>query len=79
LTRPDLTAESRRNQKLRSFLWIEKKTEKDGRFIQVALAAADFAIKMSGWKPEDSDLDEVGVYVSSGIGGFDIIEREHSN
>src|SRR5256884_6425299 len=24
-----------------------------------------------------SDLDEVGVYVSSGIGGFDIIEREH--
>jgi 3-oxoacyl-[acyl-carrier-protein] synthase II len=32
---------------------------------------------MSGWKREDSDLDEVGVYVSSGIGGFDIIEREH--
>ena len=26
---------------------------------------------------EESDLDEVGVYVSSGIGGFDIIEREH--
>jgi 3-oxoacyl-[acyl-carrier-protein] synthase II len=48
-----------------------------GRFIQVALAGADFAIKMSGWKREDSDLDEVGVYVSSGIGGFDIIEREH--
>ena len=48
-----------------------------GRFIQVALAGADFAIKMSGWKKEDSDLDEVGVYVSSGIGGFDIIEREH--
>jgi 3-oxoacyl-[acyl-carrier-protein] synthase II len=43
----------------------------------VALAGADFAIKMSGWKPENSDLDEVGVYVSSGIGGFDIIEREH--
>ena len=49
-----------------------------GRFIQVALAGADFAIKMSGWKPENSDLDEVGVYVSSGIGGFDIIEREHT-
>jgi 3-oxoacyl-[acyl-carrier-protein] synthase II len=32
---------------------------------------------MSGWEKEDSDLDEVGVYVSSGIGGFDIIEREH--
>ena len=48
-----------------------------GRFIQLALAGADFAVKMAEWKPEQSDLDEVGVYVSSGIGGFDIIEREH--
>ena len=60
------------------FLWIEKKElKKMGRFIQVALAATDFAVKMANWKPEQSDLDEVGVYVSSGIGGFDIIEREH--
>ena len=60
------------------FLWIEKKElKKMGRFIQIALAGADFAIKMSEWKPEHSDLDEVGVYVASGIGGFDIIEREH--
>jgi 3-oxoacyl-[acyl-carrier-protein] synthase II len=60
------------------FQWIEKKElKKMGRFIQVALAGADFAVKMSGWKKEDSDLDEVGVYISSGIGGFDIIEREH--
>ncbi len=43
------------------FRWIEKKElKKMGRFIQVALAGADFAIKMSGWKREDSDLDEVG-------------------
>src|SRR5262244_3700610 len=60
------------------FNWIEKKElKKMGRFIQIALAAADFAVKMADWKPEQSDLDEVGVYVSSGIGGFDIIEREH--
>ena len=60
------------------FQWIEKKElKKMGRFIQIALAGADFAVRMSNWKPEDSDLDEVGVYVSSGIGGFDIIEREH--
>lgn len=58
--------------------WVEKKElKKMGRFIQVALAGADFAVKMAEWKPEQSDLDEVGVYVSSGIGGFDIIEREH--
>jgi 3-oxoacyl-[acyl-carrier-protein] synthase II len=60
------------------FRWIEKKElKKMGRFIQVALAGADFAVKSANWKPADSNLDEVGVYVSSGIGGFDIIEREH--
>lgn len=59
------------------FRWIEKELKKMGRFIQVALAGADFAVKSANWKPEDSNLDEVGVYVSSGIGGFDIIEREH--
>jgi len=58
--------------------WLEKKElKKMGRFIQLALAGADFAVRMANWKPEQSDLDEVGVYVSSGIGGFDIIEREH--
>jgi 3-oxoacyl-[acyl-carrier-protein] synthase II len=60
------------------FQWIEKKElKKMGRFIQVALAGADFAAKSSNWKREDSDLDEVGVYVSSGIGGFDIIGYCH--
>src|SRR5256885_2054483 len=58
--------------------WLEKKElKKMGRFIQLALAGADFAVRMANWKPEQSDLDEVGVYVASGIGGFDIIEREH--
>jgi 3-oxoacyl-[acyl-carrier-protein] synthase II len=60
------------------FQWIEKKElKKMGRFIQIALAGADFAVKSAHWTPDQSDLDEVGVYVSSGIGGFDIIEREH--
>jgi 3-oxoacyl-[acyl-carrier-protein] synthase II len=60
------------------FQWIEKKElKKMARFIQIGLAGADFAVKSANWKPEDSNLDEVGVYVSSGIGGFDIIEREH--
>ena len=60
------------------FNWIEKKElKKMGRFIQIALAAADAAVKHAHWKPEQSNLEEVGVYVSSGIGGFDIIEREH--
>jgi 3-oxoacyl-[acyl-carrier-protein] synthase II len=58
--------------------WIEKKEQKKmGRFIQLAIAAADFAVNMAEWKPEQSNLDEVGVYVASGIGGFEITEREH--
>ncbi|MGH9683870.1 MAG: beta-ketoacyl-ACP synthase II [Candidatus Acidiferrales bacterium] len=59
--------------------WLEKKEiKKTGRFIQLALAAADFAMKMSALevKPEFADL--AGVYIGSGIGGFDVIEREHS-
>jgi len=60
------------------FRWIEKKElKKMGRFIQLALAASDAAVKHAEWKPDHSNLEEVGVYVSSGIGGFDIIEREH--
>jgi 3-oxoacyl-[acyl-carrier-protein] synthase II len=60
------------------YKWVEKKElKKMGRFIQLALAAADFAVQMSGWKPAPEEADTTGVYVSSGIGGFDIIEREH--
>jgi 3-oxoacyl-[acyl-carrier-protein] synthase II len=59
--------------------WVEKKElKKMGRYIQTALAAADFAVKMSGWQSNDADSDETGVYIGSGIGGFDVIEREHS-
>jgi 3-oxoacyl-[acyl-carrier-protein] synthase II len=59
--------------------WVEKKElKKMGRYIQVALAGADFAAKMANWTPNDGDADEIGVYIGSGIGGFDVIEREHS-
>src|SRR5262249_15864540 len=58
--------------------WIEKKElKKMARFIQIALAGADFAVKSANWKPEDSNLDDVGVYLSSGIGGFDTIHPPH--
>jgi 3-oxoacyl-[acyl-carrier-protein] synthase II len=59
--------------------WIAKKElKKMGRFIQLAVAAADFALRMSGLEIASSNADLVGAYVASGIGGFDIIEREHS-
>ncbi len=58
--------------------WVEKKElKKMGRFIQLALAAADFATRMAELKIAPDEADAAGVYVSSGIGGFDVIEREH--
>jgi 3-oxoacyl-[acyl-carrier-protein] synthase II len=59
--------------------WCEKKElKKIGRFIQLALAATDFAMRMSGLKITPDIAESTGVYVASGIGGFDVIEREHS-
>jgi 3-oxoacyl-[acyl-carrier-protein] synthase II len=59
--------------------WVEKKElKKMGRFIQLALAASGFAIRMSGLEITAETAPATGVYVASGIGGFDVIEREHS-
>ncbi len=58
--------------------WIPKKElKKMGRFIQLAMAAADFALRMAALEIAPSIADSVGVYIASGIGGFDVIEREH--
>ncbi len=55
----------------------KKEARKMGRFIQFAVAASEFAMKQSGLAVTDEISDMVGVYVGSGIGGFEIIEREH--
>ena len=58
--------------------YIEKKEiKKMGRFIQFAIAAAECALTDSGLKISDDDAERVGVYIGSGIGGFEVIEREH--
>ena len=60
--------------------FIEKKeVKKMGRFIHLCMAAADEAIKMSALNITPEIAERVGVHIGSGIGGFDIIEREHSN
>ena len=59
--------------------WVEKKeVKKMDRFIQFAVAAADFALADSGLKIDAGNDEMVGVYVGSGIGGFATIEREHT-
>jgi 3-oxoacyl-[acyl-carrier-protein] synthase II len=59
--------------------FIEKKeVKKMGRFIHLAMAAAEEAMCMSGLKITPENAENVGVHIGSGIGGFDIIEREHT-
>ncbi len=56
----------------------KKEARKMGRFIHFALAAAHEAITHSGLKIGPSNAERVGVNIGSGIGGFDVIEREHT-
>jgi 3-oxoacyl-[acyl-carrier-protein] synthase II len=57
----------------------KKEARKMGRFIHFALAASDEAMKHSGLEVTPEIADGVGVHIGSGIGGFDVIEREHTN
>jgi 3-oxoacyl-[acyl-carrier-protein] synthase II len=60
--------------------YIEKKEiKKMGRFIQFAIACSDFAMQSANLKVDQSFAERVGVYIGSGIGGFEVIEREHKN
>jgi len=58
--------------------FIEKKElKKVGRFILFALAASDFATADANLKLTPELASRAGVFIGSGIGGFDVIEREH--
>ena len=60
--------------------YIEKKEiKKMGRFIQFAIAAAEFALENARFKVQPEEAEATGVYIGSGIGGFEVIEREHRN
>jgi 3-oxoacyl-[acyl-carrier-protein] synthase II len=59
--------------------WVAKKdVKKMDRFIQFAIAAAEFAVKDAGLVVTPESAETVGVYIGSGIGGFGTIEREHT-
>jgi len=57
----------------------KKESRKMGRFIHFAFAATSEAMAQSGLEITPDNAERVGVFIGSGIGGFEIIEREHSN
>ncbi|MGC2235335.1 MAG: beta-ketoacyl-ACP synthase II [Pyrinomonadaceae bacterium] len=54
-----------------------KEARRMGAFTHFAILASDEAVKDSGLKIDDSNAEMVGTYISSGIGDFWAIEREH--
>ena len=60
--------------------YIDKKElKKMGRFMFFAIAGAEFAMREAALDVAPDFAERVGVYIGSGIGGFDVIEREHRN
>jgi 3-oxoacyl-[acyl-carrier-protein] synthase II len=59
--------------------WMDRKTARHiGRYCQFALAASKQALADAKLDPAEMDPDDVGVIVSSGIGGMEEIEKSHT-
>ena len=56
----------------------KKEARKMGRFIHYAFAAVKEAMTQSGFEITEANSERVGVVIGSGIGGFEVIEREHT-
>src|SRR5207248_8606602 len=57
--------------------FVEKKEiKKMARFIHLALAASEEAIKMSGLEITEENSTRIGVHIGSGIGGFGLLQAE---
>jgi 3-oxoacyl-[acyl-carrier-protein] synthase II len=56
----------------------KKEARKMDRFIQLGVAASEYAIRDSALTFSREESEMVGVFIGSGIGGFATIEREHS-
>ena len=55
----------------------KKDVKKADVFIQYALAASQFAVDDAKLEVTAANADDVGVFIASGIGGFQTIENEH--
>jgi len=58
--------------------WLDRQQQRRiGTFAHYAVAAADEAVADAGLVVDERNAERSGVFISSGIGGFDTIEREH--
>ncbi|MBN1522009.1 MAG: beta-ketoacyl-ACP synthase II, partial [Candidatus Aureabacteria bacterium] len=59
-------------------LWLDRKSiRKTDRFVHFAIAGAKQAIQDAGLEITEANADRVGVFIGSGIGGIETIERQH--
>ena len=58
--------------------YIERKEiKKLARYTQFAIVASKMALEDSGLEITDENAEDVGVIVSSGIGGLEVLEKQH--
>jgi 3-oxoacyl-[acyl-carrier-protein] synthase II len=58
---------------------IEKKRLREGgRFIHLALAAADEAMRASGFEPNEAQKERVGTFIGVGFCGIEVFEQNHT-
>ena len=57
----------------------KKESRKMARFIHMAMAATKEAMEQSGLVITPENEERIGVFIGSGIGGFEVIEREYTN
>ncbi len=55
-----------------------KEIKKLARYTQFAIVASTMALKDSGLEITDENAENIGVLVSSGIGGLEILEKQHT-
>ncbi|MFO0724629.1 MAG: beta-ketoacyl-ACP synthase II [Myxococcota bacterium] len=61
-------------------LWLDAKEQRrNDRFIHFALACADMAMKHAEYTvpPDEASAERVGVIVGAGLGGLEVIEKNH--
>ena len=54
-----------------------KEMRKMARFMHFAIAATEFAMTAARFQVTEDNAERTGVFIGSGIGGFEVIEREH--